>query len=313
MNKVAISYTIKNEADLIVQNINFHKKLGIEHFFVFLDDNTDNSLELVQDLEGISIRESISPDEFNDSYINTKFLGLRDNHDARRVYNSSLAAKEAVALGFDWLICIDADELILCDFNSLEEAQINSKLTQVNNAINQVVFKTYEQLPVFKKSCDSFKTQDCFLDKDKSNIKRELYDPFTKTNIPIGRKFFGHDSGKTAFRLSELNDYYPMTHRWLSRADNSPGNFIEIDSLLHYYFYSFKKFKQRFINYQNRSELSIGNYKYPEHILKLIEFSKTMSDKEFQEYYKEHICNENQSNTFNSEGIIKPKVLEHLF
>lgn len=313
MNKVAITYTIKNEADLILQNINFHKKLGVEHFWVFLDNSSDNSLELLKKQDNVSTRESVRPEELADSLIDDKFLAKRDNHDARRVYNSSWAAREAKARGFDWLICIDADELILCDFDNFEKAQINLKLAEIDKDISQVVFKTYEQVPSFKQAGEAFNKEDSFLDSDKLKQERTLYDPFEKTNIRIERKFLGHDAGKVAFRLSELDSYYPLTHRWLNREDNKPGDLIIIDSLLHYYFYSIKNFQQRFINYQNRSKLSIANFEYPKHILKLIEFAQRMNDIEFKEYCEKYISNQDQLKTFDSEGIIKPEVLKRLF
>lgn len=295
MTKVAISYMIKNEADLIKQNIEFHKRLGVEHFFVFLDENTDNTEETLKDLANITVKKSLEPDELNDSFIDNKFLPLRDSHNARRVYNSLYAARQAKEMGFDWLICIDADELILCDFNDINKAQINSTLEKIDPSINQVIFNTYEQVPKFKETCSSFFGANEFIKASSKPLARKLYDPLSKTYIPFNRNFMGHDSGKTAFRLSALEDYYPLTHRWLRRSDDQPGETTSIDSLVHYYFYSFKHFRQRFINYKDRDDWSIANYKYPDHILKLIELVQEMSEEEFEDYYKNYICKESET------------------
>ena len=308
MGKIAITYTIKNEADLILQNINFHSKLGVDYFFVFLDNNTDNTEQLLRNTPRLSLRESIKPEELNDNFLSSKFSHQADNHDARRVFNTAWAAQEAKKIGCEWIISIDADELVLCNFNKLQKAEIEPRLNLVDNTVNQVVFRTYEQVPYFVDKSQGFSPENEFLTRTPIDLERSLYDPFSKQNLKLGRSFIGHDAGKTAFRLSALEDHYPLTHRWLKRSDDSPAELIKMNALLHFYFYDFQYFKRRFTNYQDRSNHSISDYQYPEHILLLIKLCQELSEEEFKEYYKEHICFKEPP----KENFIKPKVLQDL-
>lgn len=290
MGEIAITYTIRNEANLVLQNINFHKKLGVEFFFIFLDNNTDNTPDLLGDIPGVFARKSLKPEELKDKFLEDRFLSKTVNHDARRVFNTTWAAQEAKKLGCKWIISIDADELILCDFNNLEEAKIKSKLRLIDSKVNQVIFKTYEQVPRFIDKSERFSKESEFFTRSQANNTRSIYDPFSKQELQLGRSFIGHDAGKTAFRLSALDSSYPLPHKWLNRRDGTIVEAITIDALLHFYFYDFQYFRRRFSNYQNRSEKSITGYQYPEHILLLIKICKELSDEEFKEYYKKHIC-----------------------
>lgn len=56
MPSIAMVITAKNERVLLRQNILFHRYLGIEKFYVFLDNSTDDTCETVTDS---SLRQSV--------------------------------------------------------------------------------------------------------------------------------------------------------------------------------------------------------------------------------------------------------------
>lgn len=311
-SKVAISYTVKNEASLICENLDFHRKLGVSHFFIFFDNTTDVAPKLLQTRSDLTCRESVKPDELQDQFLTSKFLKSIDNHDARRVFNSSWAAIKAKEMGFDWLIAIDADELVLCDFASMDKTRIDLRLAQISPEINQVVFKAYEQVPRFIEKSNSFLEHTEFIKQESGSKERKIYDPLSKATIELNRLFMGHDSGKAAFRLSLLDACYPLTHRWHRRSDDTVEDFIIIDALLHFYFYDFNKFRERYLNYQGRSAFSIANYKYPTHVTKLIELAGELNESDFMDYYKQQICFSDKLPDYMERNLVKPKVLKDL-
>src|SRR4051794_16982569 len=58
--RIGCIYTAKNEEQLILQNIQYHRFLGVTDFFVFLDHSTDRTRELVQGVPNLRIFENRS-------------------------------------------------------------------------------------------------------------------------------------------------------------------------------------------------------------------------------------------------------------
>jgi len=53
---IAIVYTIKNEAEIILANIEYHRTLGVSRFLVYLDKSTDRSREILEKQPDVILR-----------------------------------------------------------------------------------------------------------------------------------------------------------------------------------------------------------------------------------------------------------------
>jgi len=122
--KIAMVMTVKNEAELLRLNILYHRYAGVERFFVFQDDPTDDSLYSISDLEGVTTFPSVSGDEITAklrlhpemAHISSS---LSVHHCARQMANSFGALEAARRDGFDWVLSLDPDELVCTNLEGM--------------------------------------------------------------------------------------------------------------------------------------------------------------------------------------------------
>ncbi len=101
--KVSIVAIIKNEADYLDEWINYHKLIGVDHFYIFNNESTDNTKKILQKY----VKEGTV------TLIN--FPGKERQHDA---YNYALNAWRNES---EYMAFIDADEFLFLDdtYNNL--------------------------------------------------------------------------------------------------------------------------------------------------------------------------------------------------
>ena len=130
MSSVALAITVKNERDLIRANVLYHRYLGVQLFYVFLDNTTDDTRDTVSDLDCVAVSHSMTGDRFLESRERRQACAdsvrLREtidksaeHHDARQVLNTYVAWEQARDAGVEWLVSLDADELVWPDSSSL--------------------------------------------------------------------------------------------------------------------------------------------------------------------------------------------------
>ena len=142
MPKIGIVSTIKNPHHLQFW-INYHKKIGIDYFYLFDDD-------------GVSIpeRDDIKRYVYNADYLEkikgcSLFLkfgpSFKEEVMSRQILNEQVAFKEAMNDGVDWLLHIDADELLYFPKDvSGEYENIRSRLIDVPEDIDWLKIYNYE-------------------------------------------------------------------------------------------------------------------------------------------------------------------------
>jgi len=92
--RLAMAIQVKDEADIIEDNISYHSKKGCEAFFIVDNGSTDGTREILENLKldfNITIIDDLTPDH---------------NQSANMTMLTELARKQ----GFDWVIENDADE-----------------------------------------------------------------------------------------------------------------------------------------------------------------------------------------------------------
>jgi hypothetical protein len=141
--------TVRNEHDLLRNNILFHRFIGIDRFYIYLDAPSDTSAETISDLDYVVINHSrlpawLTPEEIPDARrLSGRFL---THHTARQLINCHDAIRRAREDGLAWLISIDPDELILLDDQSVRRRSLADYLSQLSRSVETVTFPTNEVL-----------------------------------------------------------------------------------------------------------------------------------------------------------------------
>lgn len=93
--KLAMNYLIKNESDIILDNIKVHSQLGADCFVIIDNGSTDSTRELLDSVK----------DQYEMIIIDRPLLDYQQSN-----WKTEMARTAAKQLGADWSIANDADE-----------------------------------------------------------------------------------------------------------------------------------------------------------------------------------------------------------
>ena len=134
-NSAATATTVKAPIDQTLSFVSYHLRSGVDHMFLYFDDPQDPSISRLQSEGRVTCipcdsahweREGVAPD----ATVQT-----------RQMSNASGAFQRAQAAGFEWLVHVDADELLYAE-NSLAELFAESPA-----GADVLVFPTKEAVP----------------------------------------------------------------------------------------------------------------------------------------------------------------------
>ena len=141
--KVAIVITAKNEERLLKNNLLYHFAIGVSRAYIYFDGASDGGPDSIENMPNVSIQNSVPVDKYNDfEYLNKFTSNAKEHHTARQCLNTYDAKLKCKQEGIDWLISIDADELIIVD--KAKPIQISELFLNVTPDIDLVHFDTKE-------------------------------------------------------------------------------------------------------------------------------------------------------------------------
>ena len=256
--KIAIVITVKNEERLLKQNLLYHFGIGISHAFIYFDGTTDNGLDSIKQLNNISILNSVQSNQYADVVGLERFVeNAEEHHTARQSLNTYDAMQKSKALNFDWLISIDADELVYTGndkhisdfFSDLSDYDVimlrplevvNRKLNYENVMKEEVLFKTQKN---FSSKVDQ--------------IYFNVENPYSKSKI-TSSFWLGHTMGKCALNVQK--DLIPHNVHRFKLKNSKTVNKVNRGFILHYHIYDFDDFIKKFKNFKNHpSSFLSGN------------------------------------------------------
>ena len=281
----ALAYTVKNEARLLPSGIEYHLAAGCSRIYVFWDNTTDNASELIQHHPKVSARKSYRPEELSGapSWIAKILPWWEPELDVRKIANTYYAALDAARDGIEWLVCVDADELIVMNRDEqVIENHIPKYLELVPENIDQLLLPNLESVPTSAVSENPFLDCVYFFNRFPRTetawrysraallrvsrspkliawydwlfyqlrfagvLQRMMRDPATQKRIP-GSYFLGYSSYKSFIRTARAASFEFATHSWKPylKHPNSlrTGNVLHFDMLDADYFAA--KFRQR--------------------------------------------------------------------
>lgn len=246
--RLAIVITVKNERFLLRKNILYHNFIGVDHFYIYLDGSTDKTEETLKDLSFITLANSIDQERYKNVNEIKEFLNNYETHHTARqnlnIFHTLQLAKNA---GFDWLIAVDADELICPNIQIIYKNQLKEFFTSIQSNIDMVRFKTLEVVPR-KMEYENVFADETLFKNHKSIINHKIYDPYKNRIITI-KGFYGQTMGKSAVRTS-ISAKPKTMHKFVG-LNGDVLSYIWKGFLLHYNCYDFSDFLKKFQGFKN--------------------------------------------------------------
>lgn len=278
MARVAVVMTVKNERDVLRSNILFHRHLGVERFYVFLDEDTEGTGESVADLDCVEVSESMSAARFLGPESHRRLAeqsrklarAVEDaelQHTARQMLNAFVTLESAREKGIEWLLAIDADELVCPRLEKADPGEIAALLDTVNRGTEQVRFRPLEIVQQDRPYRNVF-AEAVLFKRPGARVGRPVHDPFRQKlkrferkdsrfrglPVPRIRRFdwwYGHHDGKCAVRVDL--DLFPLIHRF-EGLDGRKLVTGEGGYLLHYFMYDAEDFIKKYRSYARQPD-----------------------------------------------------------
>lgn len=104
--KIVMTMLVRNEDDIIRENLEYHLRSGVDHFLITDHHSTDNTLDILKEYEKIGVAE-------------IRVEQSKEHHQAQWV--TEMARKARDYYGADWVINNDADEFWISQKGSLKD------------------------------------------------------------------------------------------------------------------------------------------------------------------------------------------------
>lgn len=248
--RIALTLTVKNERQTLRANVLLHRWIGVDQVFLYSDSTTDDTLQTVNDLPFVNCSASVEAKRFRGVPLMRRVADAADlHHTGRQVLNTYDALERAKADQFDWLIAVDADELVCPRLEGNAPGELRELLQGVPEYMAAVRFPCLEVVQRRFRCRDAF--SEILFKRTEAEITRTLYDPFEDTTW-IHKGFYGHRSGKSAVRVQ--SGAVPVSVHTFAAPDGTSLETLCQGRLLHYNLFSFENFLNKFRNLKDRPD-----------------------------------------------------------
>lgn len=285
MPSFAITFTVKNEWDLLQFALPYFKAIGVARVYLFWDQTTDEAPAKVKAFDFVEARNCVSMEEIDTPGRWLSELTPETHMDHKKRLNTMFAAQQAHKAGIDWISCIDPDEILLPNEG---DASLRESLATISPDVDQVIVPNLEVFPVPQEDENPFRSQILFINRmDRVDAiwryvgaalsrilsprqvalcRHKLFRLVTAgkyppkmtnplTGAPIYRSLYlGYNNCKAFIRSERAHLYNYNIHKWIP-AEDTPKSVVAA-RILHYYLPSYdyyvKKYRQRPSNMQNK-------------------------------------------------------------
>ncbi|MCI0637008.1 MAG: glycosyltransferase family 2 protein [Actinobacteria bacterium] len=201
--RIGLVTCVRDEAEVLLPFLSYHRALGVTRFYVYLDRSRDASHEIVRAFDGgVAIPRDRRADE---PHITCLQLACADDALAR-----------ARVDGLDWLLHLDVDEFAWGESpgaTALARGDLLRMLSGVRGDTEAVLLRTLEVVPHADLDDRPFWLLHDV--QDGGALERDVYDPGQHTVRTLAR-WLGHDQGKSVARVAaDLQAATP--HLWTRR------------------------------------------------------------------------------------------------
>jgi hypothetical protein len=300
---LAICTTVRGLDHNFLDWLNHFSRIGIEKFYVFLDAPDEDSQFL--DSLPLSLKSKIEIIA-HDLKLKVKYLDNPDFYqfkdvidnlvEARQVLNVNIALEKSLIDGINWLIHLDADELI--GFPSADD-YLKDYLLNLPEHVDSYVFPTMEAVP------RSLEIKNCFREITHFKVSTYLLSFHKLDQLMHGWRernnkfplFNAHVHGKAAFRVSKFKEHFTpysvhefVPYRWSSGVMVSQT--WEQPFLYHFPFSGLSMLRKRFTGINNKRiqtyDRGVFGYNFYEEAQRFIDNNLDLE----QLYIKRIMCGE---------------------
>lgn len=240
--RIALAATVKDERPLLRSHLLYHRRLGISRAFVFDDGSSDGTAASVADLPFVEVWPSVDAAGYagREGLQRAAARASRD-YVARQNLNVQCALDLAREAGDDWLVHVDADELLVAEGCSAAAGALTALLEALPADVEAVRFPTLEAAQTRLEYGALFLEQTLFK-RASPRLRRSVPDPYTGAALSLGA-FYGHAIGKSAVRLRALPQPENV-HAFLGPGRRRLVS-VERGALLHYFSHGFADFARK--------------------------------------------------------------------
>lgn len=284
--KIAIVLTVKNEYRLLRNNLLYHKSTGVDKAFVYFDNTTDNGKESIADLDFVGAFDSVPADKYSDIEYLKKFTSqAAEHHTARQCLNTFDAQQRCKEENIDWLISVDADELICTD--TKEPSDLKSFFKNIKEEVEVINFKTLEALQQQEHYNNVFAEETLFK-ANKQAFYKKIINPFTR-EIKKFTWYYGHTMGKTAIKTGK--GIIPHNVHRYEKLHGEKVVSKNIGNILHFHAYDAEDFIKKFTNFRDRPNTFLSGNKVEnlKLLLRDVVNSSGMDTPQLKTYFRENL------------------------
>jgi Glycosyl transferase family 2 len=282
---IALVMTVRDEVDLLRTNLGYHRFLGVDLMYVYDDGSSDGTPESIGDLDSAEVLSSVDPRKFSGrSELAMMAAAAPTLLTARQTLNTVDAMERARAAGAEWLISIDADELVATHLINEEPGQLAIALGKVPAQTESVIFPTLEMVQR-RAAYDHVMAQETLFKRaDARRLSRDVWDPFLGKvrRLPL---VYGHLVGKSALRLRV--DAVPYSvHRFRHVSGRRLSEAV-VGHLLHYYCVDENAFIRKFRLMRDEPDVFLHGEQVPaqKRLWRDVVNRSGLSDDELREYF----------------------------
>jgi hypothetical protein len=118
---ISLSTMTKNQSNRLEEWILYHKKIGIEHFIIFCDNCSDDSINVLNNIKDTKI------DIYQTELMNPNYKDLDWIKRSHKMYDFTLKKYKDIS---EWIVFIEVDEFIL---NYKNNIKLNNFLNNLNS------------------------------------------------------------------------------------------------------------------------------------------------------------------------------------
>ncbi len=287
--RIALAVTVRDESRLLRANLEYHHHLGVDRAFVYLDEEDDRTSRTVVDLPFVEISQCVPPVRFADVPGLEAFVdGWQTHLSARQSLNVIDAMSRASEQGCEWLLSIDADELVCIDRQWADPGALSERLAKLAPQVDSAWFPNLEVVQGLGEA-DLIFGEAIYFKRPDTPPRNVIRDP--RSGARVSRtSFFGHSAGKSAVRLKRPTRPR-SSHHFVTPSGESLTEAI-VGELLHYYAYDFDDWVRRCRSYRGHADRHItGQAVEPQKLLWIdLVADQAMSRDALERYYNETIA-----------------------
>lgn len=304
--KVCIVSTVRDPGNTIESFIRYHLKIGIAHIFLFFDLPDDPAIKIAQKFPNVSAipcDESLRFQQKDNQLYDNLSQHASQEVMARQILNAETAINLALAMGMDWIVHIDGDELFYTQESVAEHFDF------IPYSVGQVIYRNFEGVPENFEIKDYFKEVTLFK-KHGHLLPYPLPEEYYKFSQRQGY-FLGYGNGKAAARV--VPGLLPSGVHEFAKVESHPDTLHSTSCpvILHYINCGFGFYYRKYEQLGRFSDYWFGETKIPVtfHTRSRDIFCSGGAEK-LGEFYREQIM---FSNPEEIEFLLKKRILARIW